>query len=729
MYSRTYVISLIVLVLPCVFIIGPLHAQDRRAELDRLVAFARLVGDIKYFSPTDVADSMALHAGWENIVWNGVRMSRNVRDERDFADSLVRYFRPIEPSLEIFYDQAQLSRAPKAEPKELVVSWQHKGLELYSGQTKSFQSIRTNRRSWMADENLGYFDFVSIRVPEGKQGKSLALKLSYSAKGDVLLKSYTNNKFGRDMHLDAKDSVYIFRDSIPKDVDYLIIKVGIPYESGMLRLAHDGYITIDGTAHEIKKLAVLDPPKPAAVLDFRIIENDQKLFEEVNNIGDSLQLQLTAHIRAKFPLAVYADQTHTYPLAGATTKDYAYNKGLPARVYYNTELQNDLDVRLANIILIWNVFRISFVYNPFDEKSEMEFLRETLAEVWNGKDLNDYDLALRKMLHAYKDAHIFYSNMHCDDQYEYSAPITLIHLKDGFYIKDIHEESLRDKLKIGDKLMTIDGEEMNKKWEKQQYFGTGSEANIINRAGVFGLLYGPLDSEARLVFEDVVTKAPKEVATVRNFKHSQKYMYTSFLTRSDNKMLNDSTYYFNLSQNELTDTLLRFIDDPSKHIVFEVRGYITPDSERKQLLNKLITDTVVQRNLLGYQILSPVNKKFVSSPVTRIPENKKPKAKFYFLASESTQSAPETFLDVIKYWKLGTLIGKHTAGANGNINYQYLPGGIMVTFSGLKVVNSDGSKHHLSGVQPDYEVDYTIQDVIQKRDPFIEKALEIISSK
>ncbi|WP_164112580.1 MULTISPECIES: S41 family peptidase [Sphingobacterium] len=98
-----------------------------------------------------------------------------------------------------------------------------------------------------------------------------------------------------------------------------------------------------------------------------------------------------------------------------------------------------------------------------------------------------------------------------------------------------------------------------------------------------------------------------------------------------------------------------------------------------------------------------------------------------FTVSESTQSAPETFLDAIKYWKVGTLIGKHTSGANGNINYQYLPGGIMVTFSGIKVINSDGTKHHLDGITPDYEVDYTLNDVLQKRDPFIEKALEIIT--
>lgn len=621
----------------------------------------------------------------------------------------------------------QIWYAPQRIEKELTVSRQHRGLQLYSGSTGSFKSIRTNRRSLIADSDLNYFDFIRIKVPQGGAGKAYEIKLSYKSEQNRLIKRYVNNSFKADMNLTASDSIYIQRDSIPQDADFFVIKIGLPDNLGAFSMSHDGFIHIEGKKYPIKDLTVAKVPDSIKGHDWRIIENDEKLFEEVNVIGDTLRLQLTDHIAAEFPLAVYATKEHTYPLTTMSTKAYPYNKGLPKRVYFDAKVQHDLNLRLANVIMIWNVFRISFVYNPFDEKSEIAFLRHTLNEVLEGQDVDDYDLTLRKMLHAYKDAHIFYHNQLQDGRYEFSAPITLIHLNDGFYIKKLHNDSLSGQLKPGDKLIAIDGEPIEKRWEKQQYFATGSEANIINRAGVFGLLYGSSDSEVRLGFCDVDTKRNKEIVTVRNFKHPKKHMYTSFLERSDNRMLNDSTYYFNLSDNNLTDTLLRFIDDPTKHIIFEIRGYVTLDSEQKELLNKLITDTVVQRNMLGYHILSPSNKKFVSRPQSVIPANKGPKAKFYFLMAESTQSAPETFLDVIKYWKVGTLIGKHTSGANGNINYQYLPGGIMVTFSGIKVVNSDGTKHHLDGIPPDYEVDYTLNDVLQKRDPFIEKALEIIA--
>lgn len=53
----------------------------------------------------------------------------------------------------------------------------------------------------------------------------------------------------------------------------------------------------------------------------------------------------------------------------------------------------------------------------------------------------------------------------------------------------------------------------------------------------------------------------------------------------------------------------------------------------------------------------------------------------------------------------------------------------MVTFSGLKVMNSDGSTHHLLGVQPDYLTDFTLEDIMGGRDPYIDTALKIIADE
>jgi hypothetical protein len=44
----------------------------------------------------------------------------------------------------------------------------------------------------------------------------------------------------------------------------------------------------------------------------------------------------------------------------------------------------------------------------------------------------------------------------------------------------------------------------------------------------------------------------------------------------------------------------------------------------------------------------------------------------------------------------------------------------------MKVLKHDGSQHHLIGIQPTIPVERTIQGVIEGRDEFLEKALEIV---
>lgn len=701
-------------------------AQNPDPALDRLVAFARLAGDIRYFSPTDLADSMKLDLGWENIMWNGTKMARHAVSERAFADSLVRLFKPIDPSLSMCFDNLKLTQAPPVEEKTLVVGVQHIGLELLSGAHTSFKSIRTNRHSLVSDFYTTDYTIVRIRVPEGMKGKPFEIGFSHDASRDATLRVFKKYKFQRPIHLYKDSTHFVLQDSMPAHATLFAIKIRFGDHLPFRSISTDSTITIDGTLFKIADLQDLDATADVDALELRTTEVDEKLYERQNNIGDTLTIHLTKNITASFPLAVYADKQHTYPISDTRLSDYPYNKGI-IHGFYDTDLLADLDVRLSNVMTIWNVFRHAYVYNTLDEESENTFLRETLGEVLQANDPHEYDLILRKMIHTYQDAHIFYSNASTDADYARTVPLTLIHIDKEFYIKRIHDRALDTVLQVGDRLLSIDRDPIKDRWQKQRFFATGSEANIINRAGVFGLLNGREGSVAELTFENPQTEKVNTVQVKRDYIHPDPYLYTSFLERRDNRMLNDSTYYFNLSDNPLTDTLLQFINDPSKHIVFELRGYLTRDSEEKQLLNRLIRDTIIQNNLFAYHILSPYNKRFVSSPLVTTPLDNKPKARFYFLVSESTQSAPETFLDVIKYWQIGTLIGKHTAGANGNINYLSMPGDIHLTFSGIKVLNSDGTQHHLQGIPPDFEVDYTLDDVLARRDPYIAKALEIIA--
>lgn len=86
-------------------------------------------------------------------------------------------------------------------------------------------------------------------------------------------------------------------------------------------------------------------------------------------------------------------------------------------------------------------------------------------------------------------------------------------------------------------------------------------------------------------------------------------------------------------------------------------------------------------------------------------------------------------MGIVENYKLGTIVGGPTAGANGNVNALNLPGGFRITFTGMRVIKHDGSQHHLLGIQPDAPIEPTVAGIRSGRDEVLEKALEVIKKQ
>ena len=99
--------------------------------------------------------------------------------------------------------------------------------------------------------------------------------------------------------------------------------------------------------------------------------------------------------------------------------------------------------------------------------------------------------------------------------------------------------------------------------------------------------------------------------------------------------------------------------------------------------------------------------------------------KIVFIIDGSAISYAESFMGYIEGYKLATIVGQPTAGTNGDINPFRLPGGISISWTGLKVLKHDGSQHHGIGILPNVYVNKTIQGIKEGKDEFLEKAIEI----
>lgn len=93
------------------------------------------------------------------------------------------------------------------------------------------------------------------------------------------------------------------------------------------------------------------------------------------------------------------------------------------------------------------------------------------------------------------------------------------------------------------------------------------------------------------------------------------------------------------------------------------------------------------------------------------------------LVSNKSVSAAENFSMMMWGADNVTVIGEQSAGTNGNITWTYLPGGYYMYFTGMEVLNPDGSPLHGIGIPLDQEVTPTATDFAAGLDPELEAAI------
>lgn len=70
----------------------PLQAQQHNEEIDRLTAFAIVAGAIRFFSPTDMIDSLLLSPGWDTVIVKRVQLCWEAKTEKHLQIPLSIFF-------------------------------------------------------------------------------------------------------------------------------------------------------------------------------------------------------------------------------------------------------------------------------------------------------------------------------------------------------------------------------------------------------------------------------------------------------------------------------------------------------------------------------------------------------------------------------------------------------------------------------------------------------------
>lgn len=162
-------------------------------------------------------------------------------------------------------------------------------------------------------------------------------------------------------------------------------------------------------------------------------------------------------------------------------------------------------------------------------------------------------------------------------------------------------------------------------------------------------------------------------------------------------------------------------------VIFDLRGYPAFNDDVLRFLTEeplrsahWMTPEIIfpdHRNIAGWYpgerwLIEPVEPRIMGKVV--------------FLTDARAISYAESVMGIVEAYNLGEIVGRPTAGANGNVNPIELPGGWTIFWTGMKVLKHDGSQHHLVGIQPTVLVERTVEAIRQGRDEDIETALSLI---
>jgi Peptidase family S41 len=99
-----------------------------------------------------------------------------------------------------------------------------------------------------------------------------------------------------------------------------------------------------------------------------------------------------------------------------------------------------------------------------------------------------------------------------------------------------------------------------------------------------------------------------------------------------------------------------------------------------------------------------------------------------YLVGGQTMSRAETYLQFVKYYGLGTIIGEPTAGTSGDVSSIALPGGYQAFWTGVRFQTQDGARFHGVGIVPDVTLIPTLAQRLQGGDTLLTAALQMIGA-
>ena len=736
----------------------PIFAQTQQ-KIENLKTFAKAYGYVKYFHPSDEA----AHIDWNSFAIYGAEQIDKCSSQEEVITTLNQLFHPIAPSL-VFSNTKQEFDYQTITPSNLKkyksIYWQHNGLGIgmnNSGET--YTSVRVNSKDKTikssgfgnimsgldADKYLGkeikYTGFVKVK--EGTTGTGhLWLRVDNKDKSMGFFDNMSNNPIKNNEW--QQYEIIGNTDSLAKSIVFGCFLVGkgtlyfdkaqffykenddwieVPlknndFETGEIaeKWSNDTWVK-RGAGYDIGLTSsIVYEGKKSSVIAYiqqkATNTPNKKLFEHHPKPKELIEEEIGNGIFCQIPIVLYTDNKNgTYP--SANSKNLS---NLEKSLSNIVTTDNNLSLRLGNIINIYNVFQHFYPYFDVVDVNWEKELETALKSAYNDTNRYDYLITLKKFTAKLKDGHIWVNSS--PNENIYLPPFEWEWIEDKLVITEVFDND--SGLKTGDIITKIDDQDALEYFQEINSRISAGTKGWLNVKASTESLFGKKDSEITLTISN-------NTFTIKRYLTSQEY-YNKEPKKPAYKVLNNNTFYLNLDLIEM-DTINKLLPqlEKSAAIICDLRGY--PNGNHDFISHLLKSDDTSKAWMQIPQIIYP-NQKNITSYQKEGWELKAKKPylgnkKIVFIVDGSAISYAESYMSFIEGYQLATIVGQPTAGTNGDVNPFRLHGGYNISWTGLKVIKHDGSQHHGIGITPNVYVYKTIAGIKTGKDEFLEKAIEI----
>jgi C-terminal processing protease CtpA/Prc len=417
---------------------------------------------------------------------------------------------------------------------------------------------------------------------------------------------------------------------------------------------------------------------------------------------------LGAGLSTRVPLKLFADATGTLPAAAGVFKFAGHDE----------TSGNNRSTRLAAVALAWNVFQHFYPYFDVVETDWPHALVAALTAAATDAGEGAFVDTLSRLVTGLHDGHGRLAHPRLVDR-SHALPLAWALVEDKLVITHVVGQAADAGFKPGDSVVEVDGENIEKILARMPTLISSATPQYVRHVLARELRSGPDGSVVRLkvqsqdgkqreaVLRRIASGAADEPrpATVAELEAGISYVDLDRATDDE----------FKAALPQLAEARAVIIDFRGYPKGFDFLDYLSDQTMQCAMWQVPITTKPDRLGAAEYH----------TSRWDVQPKAPRLKGHLIFLIDGRAISAAETAMGIVEAYRLADIVGEPTAGTNGNVNPFTVPGGYVLTWTGMRVLKHDGSRYHGVGILPTHPVSRTIKGITERRDEILEKALEL----